>query len=225
MASPKKQSQRCWGLLRSRQCWLPTWRGWAVLLLTVAALALLAGTQVYPFLAPTHPIYSGALVVEGWAPDYALKEALNEFNQHPYTKLYVTGGPLEKGAYLADYKTHAELGTAILLRLGLNSNAVQTVPAPETFRNRTFASAVALRQWLDQHQIPTRNFHVMTVGPHARRTWLLFQMALGKDANVGITAIKERGYDPAHWWQTSEGVRTVIDETIAYGYARLLFHP
>jgi len=27
------------------------------------------------------------------------------------------------------------------------------------------------------------------------------------------------------WWKTSAGVRSVISEAIAYGYARLLFRP
>ena len=31
--------------------------------------------------------------------------------------------------------------------------------------------------------------------------------------------------DAAHWWRTSNGVRIVLNETIAYVYARLVFNP
>jgi hypothetical protein len=34
-------------------------------------------------------------VVEGWLSDYALKEAMKEFNTHPYQRIITTGGPLE----------------------------------------------------------------------------------------------------------------------------------
>ena len=63
------------------------------------------------------------------------------------------------------------------------------------------------------------------MGPHARRSRLLFEKAFGRDTRVGIIALEDRDYDPAHWWKSSQGVRTVTDELIAYGYARLLFHP
>jgi len=41
--------------------------------------------------------------------------------------------------------------------------------------------------------------------------------------NLGVTALAETDYDPGHWWRSSAGVRTVIGETLAYGYARVLF--
>ena len=36
-------------------------------------------------------------------------------------------------------------------------------------------------------------------------------------------ALEDGQFDWKHWWRTSLGVRTVIGETIAYAYARLLF--
>ena len=35
--------------------------------------------------------------------------------------------------------------------------------------------------------------------------------------------VADRDYDPRHWWKSSQGVRSVLDEMIAYGYARFLF--
>ena len=40
---------------------------------------------------------------------------------------------------------------------------------------------------------------------------------------VGVIAIENEEYDPKRWWVSSEGVRTVINETIAYVYALVIF--
>ena len=40
-------------------------------------------------------------MVEGWVPDYVLADAITEFGRHPYSRLYVVGGPLGQGAPLS----------------------------------------------------------------------------------------------------------------------------
>src|SRR5271155_214266 len=118
------------GFLQRRECLLPTWRGWLLLLFVVGALFVFAIRRAYSFLATNDPLDNGALVVEGWLPDYALQEAVTEFKMGHQSRIFVTGGPLDNGAPLSEYKTFAELGAATLVRLGLDTNAVQAVPAP-----------------------------------------------------------------------------------------------
>jgi uncharacterized SAM-binding protein YcdF (DUF218 family) len=213
----------CLGLLRRRQCLVPTLRGWLVLLLICTALVLVGARGIHPFLAVNAPLPGGVLVVEGWGPDYALQAALEEFNRNHYEKLLVTGGPLEQGVPLSEYKTYAELGAATLLKLGMSTNAVQAVPSPLVRRDRTYTSALSLRNWLDEHGMAPASINLITVGPHARRSRLLFEKALGKGVRVGVTAVPVNDYDPRRWWRSSAGVRAVISEALAYGYARVLF--
>jgi len=92
-------------------------------------------------------------------------------------------------------------------------------------RDRTYGSAVALRNWFRENNMPVRSVNVVTEDVHARRTYLLFQKALGDNVAVGIIAVPNPDYDPEHWWRYSEGVKDVISETAAYLYAKLLFHP
>jgi hypothetical protein len=220
---PKPRSY--WSLLRRREALCLTWRGW--LLVCVLFLALFVGglKTVHPFLALTKPVEPEVLVAEGWAADYALNEVVAELKRHPYRKLYVTGVPLEVGSVLSEYKTYAELGAARLQRMGLDTNQVRAVPAPWVRQDRTYTSAVALRDFFKEHGgVPTR-LNLMTEGPHARRSWLMFRKAFGQGVTVGIISIPEREYDPAHWWKSSAGVRSTLDEIIAYFYARLFFHP
>jgi uncharacterized SAM-binding protein YcdF (DUF218 family) len=66
---------------------------------------------------------------------------------------------------------------------------------------------------------------VVTIGSHARRSRLLFQKAMGNTVRVGVLAMDEREFDPVHWWRSSEGVREVLFEGVAYLYVRLCFSP
>ena len=194
-----------------------------MILLVGAGLCFIAVRSLYPFLAVTDPVSGGVLIVEGWLPEYAFGKVIAEFNRNKYDKLYVIGGPMERGAVSTGTLTFADRGAAIARSRGLASNLVQAIPAPSVERDRTYASARALKIWLVERGIVPSNYHVMTLGPHARRSRLLFEAALGDGAIVGVTAIDDSDYDPKYWWNTSAGFRTVIGEAIAYGYVWMLF--
>jgi uncharacterized SAM-binding protein YcdF (DUF218 family) len=217
------ESKKWFGLLRRRQCWIPTWRAWTIVLILILGLGWLGTRTIYPFLAVNDPQPGGLLVVEGWSSDYAFEAALQEFKRNHYDKICVTGGFLETGAVLSEYRTFAELGAAVLMKLGLGTNEVQAVPAPRVRRDRTYASALSLHRWLEQQSQPATHIHLFTEGAHARRSRLLFEKALGPGVKVSVTAVPIRDFDERHWWRSSAGVRGVIGETLAYLYARLLF--
>jgi hypothetical protein len=53
----------------------------------------------------------------------------------------------------------------------------------------------------------------------------MYEEAFGNIVKVGIIAIPNPDYDAKHWWHSSEGVRDVLSEGIAYIYAKFLFWP
>ncbi len=214
-----------WGLVRRREVWLPTWRGWLLLGLSAAALGLFFLIRIHAFLAESAPVPGGLLAVEGWGSDETFEAAIAEFHRHPYERLYVTGGPVDTGSFLSEYKSYAERGAAILEKLGLSTNQVQAVPAPKVRRDRTYAAAESLGRWLREHGQHPSALNVLTEDTHARRSRLLYQKALGKRVAVGVIALPPADYDPKRWWRSSAGVRSVIGETIAYFYARVFFWP
>ncbi len=214
-----------WGFLRRRSCVVPTWRGWLLLFFGSAIVTLLLANRILPFLSVTDEVPGGVLVVEGWTPDYAMEATVAEFHRHHYDRVFVTGGPIDQGAPLVEYKTYAELGASILLKLGLTTNEVQAIPAPSVRADRTYNSAISLRKWWSEHHTSPTKVNLLTVGPHARRSRLLFEKALGKQVEVGVISIPGKDFDDAQWWRSSGGVRGVIGETLAYLYARFLFHP
>ncbi len=211
------------GLLRRKECLCLTWRGRFVVLALVA-LALLGFVRgIHPFLAIHDSQPGGFLVVEGWAPDYVFDVVTNEFATHHYAKIYVTGNPIDKGAPLMEYKTAAELGAATLAKMGLDTNCFEAVPAPFVARDRTYTSALTLKKKLAAEGKLPAKLNVITLDAHSRRTRLLVQQVFGADATIGILAIPCRDYDEAHWWRSSPGVRTVMGELLAFGYARFVF--
>jgi len=220
-----KPNKRMGGLFQRRECLVPTLRGCVVLLLVVAGLVVFAVRGAHSFLAVNDPVPGGVLVAEGWLPDYALAETIAEFRHGRYSQLVVTGEQIEHGEPLSEYKNFAELDTAVLVHLGLSTNVVQAIPTPRVRRDRTYASAVAVKNWLIQHGVAETNINIVSMGTHSRRTRLLFSDAFGKGYKVGIISIQNRRYDPNRWWESSEGVRTVTGEMIAYCYARFLFRP
>ena len=115
--------------------------------------------------------------------------------------------------------------TKRLLAAGLDAAQVQMVPSHVSGRDRTYSSALALREFFRTNNVAVKNFNLFTEDVHARRSWLLFEKAFGGEPAIGIIAAPDADYDAAHWWRYSEGVREILGETIAYVYAAFLFHP
>jgi uncharacterized SAM-binding protein YcdF (DUF218 family) len=219
-------SQRVWGILRRKERWALSWRGWLIIFAAAALAFFFFLLCIYPFLAVTHRVDTNALVVEGWIHDYAIRAAVKEFRVGSYQRVFATGGPVDGiGGYINDYQTSASVGADLLKKYGLPDKFLQMVPSRVMDRDRTYGSAVALRNWLKEHNTPIRRINVLTENLHARRTRLLFQEALGHDVEVGIIAVPNPDYDPRRWWRYSAGVKDVVSETAAYTYAKFLFYP
>lgn len=210
-------------ILRQRVCYMPTWRGWLLLLVAVASALFILLHTVQPFLAKNSPLVTDVLVVEGWLPDDALQDAAAEFARGHYRKLYVTGGPLQQGSYLAAYKTHAELGAMTLHQLGISKDRIVAVSAPFVQKDRTIASAMTLRDMLQRQPEVIAEFNLVSMGVHARRSQHLFQSVFAPDTRVGVIAVDDHSYAAEAWWKSSQGVRTVLGESVAWLYAVLVY--
>ena len=220
---PAHGETRFKGLLCRGGGWRLTRRGWAVLLLCLLGCTAVFLRTIHPFLAVHDPVEADVLVVEGWVSDYALKAAAEESRRGDYPVVYVTGGPMERGAPLSEYGTYAALGAAVVVYFGVPTNQVQSVPAPRVRRDRTYASALALRDWFVQQGPPPAALNIVTIGPHARRSRLLYEKAFGKECRIGLINVADEDYDARRWWAYSHGVRSVMSETVSYLYARLFF--
>jgi DUF218 domain len=218
--------QGFWGLLVRKERWGLSWRGWFAVVLLILSIGCFALLEIHPFLAVTHRVNTNVLVVEGWVHEYVIIDAVHEFNAGHYQQVFTTGGPVDGlPAYVNDFQTSASIGAELLKQDGIPDRFIQMVPSHVMNRDRTYSSAIALRDWFRKHNVPVQSFNVLTEDDHARRTWLLFQEAFGKDVHVGIISIPNPAYDASHWWRYSEGVRDMIGEGLAYVYAKFFFWP
>lgn len=192
-----------------------------LLFLLLGALAV-AGWRLYPFLARQAPVDSDLLVIEGWLSDDALAQAAAWAASNHVERIYTTGGPLETGSYLVDWKTYADMTKARLVKLGYAKEFdLVSVPADKVRRGRTRESARALKAVLP---LERGALNLASVGPHTRRSWRAFQDVFGDGVEVGSLALTPEEYDAHDWWTCSEGVRNVLSETIAYAYDLLPGH-
>lgn len=214
------------GLLKRKECWTLTWKGWLLLLFILVGISTLIVFRVHPFLAVTQRVNARFLVVEGWMDQDAMLGAVREFTNGSYERVITTGGPVRgAGPEHNPYSTSASIMAGQLKAAGLLPAVVQMVPSYIKDRDRTYSAALALRVWLDEHEPGITSVNLLTEGVHSRRSRLLFQKALGDKIDVGIVSIPSPEYDPAHWWRYSEGVKEVISEGAAYVYLRFFFHP
>ncbi len=185
----------------------------------VVLLTFLLQTNAY--LSSNKPVKSEILVVEGWLPDYALQQVMQKFKAGNYKQIITTGGPLSRGSYLKEYKDHAHLAKATLVAMGMDEEDVIAVAASGVKRDRTYHSALALKKWMNEYNVHPDNFNIASLGPHTRRSAMLFQKVFGDAIRIGSIAIDPADYDPKKWYASSEGARSTINELIAYIYAFL----
>jgi hypothetical protein len=202
-----------------------TFSGWIVLLMTFGSVLFSITLFIHPFLAPMKPVGGDVLVVERWFPDYVLKKVKDRFEKGSYKLLITVGGKYRVGHPLEQYKSAAEAAAS-----GLNAQGVpleKIISIPITIfpaKDRTYHKALVVKKRLNKMGFTQASIDVVSVGVHARRSWILFEKAFPL-VDLGIIAIKPNSYDTTRWWLYSEGVRNVISESIAYLYARFIFSP
>jgi len=208
-----------------KERWTATWFGRLLILLVFIFLLFIIITSIHSFLAKTKTVESKILVVEGFIPDFALEASMSVFNNDNYSLMIITGKKKLKGAYIDKYKNDGLHSAATLAKMGFDTTKIKVIAIGEDIqKDRTYATAVAVNNWLQNSEKPVE-FNVVTIGCHARRSHLLFKKAVGEDAMVGIIAIEDIRYDPDIWWRSSIGFRSVFNESIAYFYALFFFYP
>jgi hypothetical protein len=174
-------------LVRRRQVSLPTIAGWLLLAGIAVTLSVFAGLCIHPYLAANAPVPgTRLLVVEGWLEPKELDQAIAVFKNGRYKQLVTTGGPIERWPELFPARNYADLAAAYIRKQGLEDAAVTAVPAPASAQDRTFLSAVKLRNWMKQQGPGFDSLDIFSGATHARRSRMVFRMALGPNVAVGI---------------------------------------
>jgi len=210
---------------QKRQKWTLTLWGWLMTLGLLIGVFVGVARGLYPFLAVSRVTHADTLVVEGWIHSDNVEQAAQAYQATRYTDVVVVAAVTDaknkwdSGRYKAEYIAGA------LESVGVPKNRIQVIYCDAGRKDRTYSCALTVREWLHEREKSVQAIDVVTIGPHALRSRLLFQKAMGSTVRVGVLAMDESGYDPVHWWRSSEGVREVLFEGVAYIYAKWFFVP
>jgi hypothetical protein len=213
------------GIFVRKECWALSLPAKISLIGIIFGCLWFGFRSAHNFLAVTSPEKSDVLVVEAWIPRYGLVEAIKIFKEGGYHRMIASGSVREDDLSAGITHMLANDVAVELERFGMPKGTVTPISSPEERKDRTYNMALSVKHYLATNGLNVKSIDVLTVGSHSRRSRLLFQKAFGDSAKVGIISVPDRGYDGDHWWRTSEGVRDVVGEAIAYVYARVLFRP
>ena len=211
-------------LFKRKEIWVPTWKGWLAIVVAFAAVIFGLIRFAAPFLAPTKPLGAPVLVMEGWIPEDGIRRAVELADRNHYALIITSGMEIEKGLDVSHYGDYANLGAERLVALGYKGTNIVKVPSLKVPRDRTYHCALAVHDYLLKNT-NYRSIDILTESVHARRSWYLFRRACRPDIKVGVIANPSPDFDAKHWWRTSNGVRTVLNEIIGYFYAVTVFNP
>ena len=212
-------------LFRQRQIWMPTILGWLFLLLICVVSGILLLNNLYTFLAQNEPVGARFLVVEGWLAPDELDQAIRAIKKGKYERIVTTGGPVTGWPELNLDTDYAKLAADYLAHHGVRRDLISVVPAPKSAQERTFLSAVMFRESAQRLGITLDAVDIFSSGPHARRSRLLFQMALGQQVRVGILAARPSDFEPETWWRTSVGVEKMLFQSFGLVWVKCCFWP
>lgn len=212
-------------LFRQRQVWMPTILGWCFLLLLCVVSSILLANNLYSFLAPNEPVGARILVVEGWLAPEELDQAEQVFKKGKYARIVTTGGPISGWPEFYLDTDYAKMSADYLAHHDVQRDLITIVSTPKSAQERTFLSAVMLRDSAQRLGITLDAIDIFSSGPHARRSRLLYQMALGQKVRVGILAARPSGFDPDTWWRTSMGVEEMVFQSLGFVWVKCCFWP
>lgn len=124
-----------------------------------------------------------------------------------------------------DFRSESEKAVAYLQSQGIADSLLTLITTPNIEYDRTYATAVAVAQWLKAHPDVPPVVHVFSKGVHARRSWLMYQEALGNDRNVGVIACRRKSRNENNWWETPGSRSYVMVQIAKYLYAKFFFWP
>jgi len=201
-----------------------TLTGWMLVMFTCMALFFVWMITIYDFLAVNKPIKSNILAIEGYLFDSLLDSIARTGLKQESLIFVCTGVPVEKGFVCSGYTNYAFYNADVLKSKGLDSSRIITAPLEIAHTDRTYSMALAVKEKLESMGYTSGEINVVCSGTHARRSWLLYRKAFKSNWKVGVITYTDNLYRGA-WWYSSEGVRAVVYEMLAYFYCAIFFHP
>lgn len=215
--------KRSWKLrfFKRRTILCPTWTGLFCLAAILFAFLYACFSYGESFLAETHRVPADTLVVEAWIGRHGLRAAVDEFRRGGYRYIVATGG-LTSGLWEDQPESYSQMAANELIRLGISKERLMVAISENTERYRTFESAVAVWRTLHLAGIKPKGLNIFTLGPHARRSVMVFTKVNWDVEKIGVIGWCPPEYQKESWWQSSERAKAFLEEAVGYLYEALL---
>jgi len=126
-----------------------------------------------------------------------------------------------KRRFINNSNSVAELARNNLISMGVDAGKVIAVPGAKVKINRTLTSALAFRDWLKTSDIKVRGITIISLGTHARRTWMTYNKIMNEKFKIGIMSIPDKINDNS---KESKLFKT-LHETLGILYYWLILIP
>jgi hypothetical protein len=171
------------------------------------------------FFSLTRRLPAEVLVVDGWIGKDGLQAAAAEFQRSGYEFVLTTGGLTDDRRSPLNY---CEIAEEEFVRLGISRARIINAPTGEIEHERTFKSALSAWQALRKRGIYPKAINVMTLGPHARRSCLVYAKVFAPVTRVGVIAWVPAYYKTEPWWRSQGRTKCFFKEIVGYPFEVLL---
>jgi hypothetical protein len=189
---------------------------WRHLILPLAVFMIIG---LHPFLSLNRPIDAKVLVIEGWLPEEALNYAANIFRNSRYELILTNGGNVKSKYSSMIDSTYADLSKNYLIQMGVDKEQIISIKTKKIRNSKTYNTALSTIDWLITNKKSIKAINVVSLGPHARKSYILYKKAAKGEINVGIISIPPVDYHPFLWCLSLYGIQFVIKNLIGFLYA------
>lgn len=188
------------------------------------AMAVLLGLgwvkTVYRFLAVNELARAtgvpDAVIMEGWVPMNAVQETARVFLRSGSSCLAVSGGNVEGGD--ERFASYAEFGAHRLRQTGIPPDKLLISAPFQRDRSRTCHDAAAIRGTIQERLGRVSELWLVTADVHGRRSGRIYRRVFGPEVRIRVHSVAPAGYNADSWWDSSNGVKTVVMESVSLLY-------
>jgi hypothetical protein len=191
---------------------------WIFLLLVILGVTWLCRSGE-SFFSLTRRLPAEALVADGWIGRDGIRAAAKEFKLSGYEYIVVTGDMSEEEPDQSGDTVTAEQE---LIGLGIPKERIIIAPSSQATRQRTFVSVASAWKALETKGVCPKALNVFTLGPHARRSRLVYAKAFAPATQVGVIAFVPPKYELEPWWLSKRRTLCLLKELVGYPFEILL---
>lgn len=106
-----------------------------------------------------------------------------------------------------NFNSNAELARNRLISMGINPSQIIATQGETSVVNRTLTSALAFRDWLKQTNSDISGINIVSMGAHARRTWMIYNRILKEKYPIGIISLPDYIYTQSRIYRLLKNIR------------------